>query len=245
MVHAHSRPRRGSRCSAISVDAHTRARVLRGERDDAARRAPAPDQLRLVAREREDSLRDRNSGHQLLHSPSGSHHGYAAGRSSGTRIENSGGRRSRNAATPSRGVGCSRHGEQQRGVDAMRLRGRANRRHSPHELTRQREPTPARCRARDRGRTQLPRRRTSSATARTRPAAIASSAVTRPPDISQSSAVGTPTRRGQEPRRARFGDDPQPGEHEPERGGGDARRASIASVIDAPDPDRPGRSPPR
>ena len=51
-----------------------RARVLRRERDDPARRAPAADQLRLVARPREHAFGHRHARHQLLHS-SASHHG--------------------------------------------------------------------------------------------------------------------------------------------------------------------------
>ncbi len=52
VVQAHSRPRRGSRCSAIDGRRAARARVLRGERDDPAVRAPAPDQLRARPRAR-------------------------------------------------------------------------------------------------------------------------------------------------------------------------------------------------
>ena len=43
-----------------------RARALRGERDDPARGASAPDQLRIVARPGEHAFRDRHSRHQLL-----------------------------------------------------------------------------------------------------------------------------------------------------------------------------------
>ena len=74
--------------------------------------------------------------------------------------------------------------------------GDRDRRHAPHELTRRARPRPARCRARARARTRSPRRSTSSATVRTSPAATASAALTVRPDISQSSAVGMPTRRG-------------------------------------------------
>ena len=61
-------PAAASRCSAIVGRRAARARVLRREGDDPARRAAAPDQLRLVARPREDAFRHRDLRHHVLRS---------------------------------------------------------------------------------------------------------------------------------------------------------------------------------
>ena len=64
-----------SSCSRHVGRRAARARVLRGERDDPARGAAAPDQLRLVARPREDAFGHRDSAPSGPPSPSA--HGRA------------------------------------------------------------------------------------------------------------------------------------------------------------------------
>ena len=184
----------------------------------------------------EDAFGDRHLRHHVLHS-SGSHHGYAAGRSSGTRIGNSGGRCLAERGDTFARVGRGRGGEQQRGVDAVRRRPATRPWSCATRAGGSARPRPARCRA--------TRSRAYSVAAvddvvgdalhEARRSARHRRGTVRP-DISQSSAVGMPTSRGRNHDEHASGTMPRRVNTNPNVALGAAKRASIGSVIDAPTP---------
>ena len=207
-------PRRDSSCSAIVGRRAPRARILRGKGHDAARGAAAADELRRVA------------GKVKIPSATGTCAITCSIRRVPTTGTRPGGRRARASGTRARAVpGTRRHLRGASGAVAASSRSSESMRcASAGVATVIMRHTSWRVSATETG--AVPATRSRRVLGRgghdvvddvcARPNASASSPERRRPIMSQSSASGMPTRRGQEPRRARFGHDAEPGEHEPE-----------------------------